>query len=384
MLDEAGIRTALEAGLAESGLPGVVGAVRTRGGESVTVAIGRRSAGEPEPIARDALFWIASMTKAITSVAALQLAAEGRIGLDEPVGRWLPELAAPQVLEGFDDQGAPRLRPARKPVTLRALLSHTSGLAYDFTSADVGRWVAHAGARMGGPGYPEGLPLVFDPGEGWAYGYGLDVAGRLIERLVDADLESVLAERIFRPLGMTSTTFAPTEAQRARSAAMHARLPEGGLAPVPFAMPPPPHFQMGGGGLYSTADDYLRFLGALLEDEPRLLPPAFAELLFTPQVVATRPGVLKSAAPHLALDYDAFPGQPTGWTLGFLSNLEPGPAGRVAGSLSWAGLSNCYYWLDRETGVAGVMMAQLLPFADPGALALFDRFERAVYGAGSA
>jgi CubicO group peptidase (beta-lactamase class C family) len=378
-MEAARIRTALEAGLAQSGLPGITAAALTPSGETVHLAVGRRGADDPAPLTEETPFWIASMTKAITSVVALQLVGEGRVILDDPVGERLPELAAPQVLAGFDADGKPICRPAATPVTLRSLLAHTSGLAYDFTSADLSRWLALTGGDMIGRNPPAGLPLLFDPGSGWSYGYSLDFVGRLIEAVTGAELGAVYAERIFRPLGMSSTTFALTADQRARLAPMHMRLPDGGLAPLAFALPDPPFFQMGGGGLYSTAPDYLRFLTALMGEAGKLLPPDLGRLLFTSQVTEPRPGALVSAAPHLANDFDAFPGQPTGWTLGFLANLEPGPAGRSAGSLCWAGLSNCYFWLDREAGVAGVMLAQLLPFADRGALALFDRFERAVY-----
>lgn len=380
-MGEARIREALESGLAASGLPGVTAAALTPAGETVRLAVGRRGAEDPAPMAEDTRFWIASMTKAVTSVVALQLVAEGRLGLDEPVGAHLPELAAPQVLEGFDADGRPRTRPAARPVTLRTLLNHASGLAYDFTSPEVTRWLSVTGGDMFGRDPAPGLPLLFDPGAGWAYGYGLDFTGRLIAAVTGQDLEAVFAERIFRPLGMTSTTFALTPDQRDWLAPMHARLPDGGVAPLAFALPDPPFFQMGGGGLYSTAADYLRFLTALLGPEPELLPPSMFSLLVTSQVTDPRPGAFVSAAPHLARDFDAFPGQPTGWTMGFLSNLEPAPSGRSAGSLCWAGLANCYYWLDRERGAAGVLLAQLLPFGDPGALALFDRFERAVYQA---
>ncbi len=379
-MTEARIRAALEAQLAASGLPGAVVAAVTPSGESLTLAVGARGLDDPAPMPPDALFWIASMTKAVTAVAALQLVGEGRIGLDEPLGRRLPELEAPQVLEGFGADGAPRLRPARRPVTLRHLLTHTCGLAYDFTNPDVARWALQTGSSLAGRDPPPGLPLVFDPGEGWAYGYGLDFAGRLVERLTDKDLGSVFAERIFAPLGMVDTGFSPTPAQRARTAPMHRRATDGSVAAAPFGMPDPPYFQMGGGGLFSTAGDYLRFLKALLAKDERLLPAEQMGLLLTSQLSEPRPGVLTSAVPQLSNDFDAFPGRPTGWSLGFLVNLEPGPAGRAAGSLAWAGLSNCYYWLDPSHGAAGVMMAQLLPFADPGALSLFERFERAVYG----
>ncbi len=164
---------------------------------------------------------------------------------------------------------------------------------------------------------------------------------------------------------------------------MHVRSPDGAVVAVPFSLPPPPFFQMGGGGLYSTAADYLRFLRAVLGDGPSLLGPPLRTLLVTSQVAEPRPGGLKSVSPHLSSDYDAFPGRPTGWSLGFLVNLEPGPAGRAEGSLAWAGLSNCYYWADPKQKACGVLLCQLLPFADPGVLEALDGFERAVYaGAG--
>jgi len=373
------IRTALEAGLQESGLPGVAIAAITPGGETISLAVGAPSLDAQTPMTPDTVFWIASMTKAVTALAALQLVDAGKLSLDEPVGKWLPGLSDPQVLEGFAEDGAPRLRPARGPITLRSLLTHTSGFGYDFASPDLARWLSHTGSNTLAATAPSGLPLLFDPGEQWAYGHGIDFVGLLIEAVAGKDLGAVFAEQVFAPLGMKDTGLALSPAQRERLAPMHMRLPDGSLAPLPFALPDPPHFQMGGGGLYSTAGDYLRFLTALKAPSPGLLSPELMALLLTSQLSEPRPGVLKSSAPHLARDFDAFPGQPTGWSLGFLVNLEPGPAGRSAGSLSWAGLSNCYYWLDLERGVAGVMLAQLLPFADPAALALFDRFERAVY-----
>lgn len=375
----AAIQSVLEEGLTASTIPGVAVAAITPSGESVNLAVGRLTQLEATPLTPDTLFWIASMTKAVTSLVALQLVGEGRLGLDDPVGRWMPELAEPKVLEGFDAGGAPRLRPARAPITLRTLLTHTSGFGYDFASPELGRWIAHTGSDTLGRTAPKDMPLVFDPGEGWLYGHGLDFAGLLIEAVLGQDLEAVFAERVFQPLGMTETSFGLSPERRARLAPMHMRLPDGGLAPLPFALPDPPFFQMGGGGLYSTAADYLKFLTALMDEAATLAAPDLMRLMTTSQHTEPRPGALTSSTPHLARDFDAFPGQPTGWSLGFLVNLEPGPAGRSAGSLTWAGLSNCYYWLDRERGVAGVMLAQLLPFADPGALALFEQFERAVY-----
>ncbi|MFC3071022.1 serine hydrolase domain-containing protein [Phenylobacterium soli] len=378
-MSEQTIREALEKALAESGLPGAAAAAVTPTGETISLAVGHKGVADPAPLLPDQMFWIASMTKAITSLVALQLVAEGKLDLDAPVGPLVPELAEPQVLEGFGEDGQPRLRPAREPVTLRRLLSHTSGLGYDFASPDLIRWLGHAGQTTMGPTPPAGLPLLFEPGADWAYGFGIDFAGRMIEAVTKQDLGTVFAERVFKPLGMADTGFSLTDAQRARLAPMHARLPDGGLAPFPFGMPEPPFFQMGGGGLHSTAPDYLKFLEAVIGRGPQILPPAQMKLFTESQLTEPRPGVLKSAAKHLSNDFDAFPGQPTGWSLGFLVNLEPGPAGRAAGSLAWAGLSNCYYWADPKSGAAGVLMTQLLPFADPAALKLFEAFERAVY-----
>jgi CubicO group peptidase (beta-lactamase class C family) len=370
------IRATLASALTESGLPGVVVGAFGPADEPCLVAAGRRGVDEPEPMTADAIFWIASMTKAVTSLVALQLVGEGRLGLDEPVGRWLPELAAPSVLEGFDAEGRPRLRAARGEVTLRRLLTHTSGLIYDFFSADMARWAETTGASFGGQSPPPGLPLLFDPGESWGYGYSTDFVGRLIEAVEGVELAQSFSDRVFGPLGLADTTFASSPSLQARLAPMHARTPEGRVISAPFGLPPPPTFLMGGGGLYSTAADYLKFLRALLV-EPPLVPPDLMTLLLTSQHTDPRPGVMKTAMPQLSNDFD--PPGPTGWSLGFLVDLEPGPHGRSAGSLSWAGICNCYYWLDPARRVGGVMLAQLLPFADPGALKLFGSFERAVY-----
>jgi CubicO group peptidase (beta-lactamase class C family) len=243
------------------------------------------------------------------------------------------------------------------------------------------RWVEATGAGFGGPNPPAGLPLLFDPGADWGYGYSTDFVGRLIEAVEGVDLAQSFAKRICGPLGLRDTTFAPGPDQEARVAPMHARTPEGAVVSLPFGLPPPPTFMMGGGGLYSTAADYLRFLRALVA-EPALLPPELMRLLLTSQHTDPRPGAMKTAAPHLSNDFDPFPDSPTGWSLGFLVNPQPGPNGRSAGSLAWAGLCNSYYWLDPARAVGGVMLAQLLPFGDAGALKLFGAFERAVYAGG--
>ena len=376
------LRVILDAGVAAGHAPGFVGAAFGPDG-AVTVTAGALGADNSAPMGPGTVFWIASLTKAVTTAAALQLVEQGRADLDAPVGRWLPRLEQPKVLEGFDAAGAPITRPAREPITLRRLLTHTSGLGYDFCSADLTRYLQATGQSLFGAEDPD-LPLMFEPGGGWLYGIGIDWAGKFIEAVGGEPLDAYLDAHIFQPLGMTDTTFSPGEAHAGRRASVHARLPDGSLLPTAFAMPPPPHFGMGGGGLYGTAPDYLTFLRTILGggtlNGVRILKEETVAAMMTNQVGDVAAGVLKTSNPALSNDFDPMPGVAKGWGLGFMINHAAAPAGRGAGSLAWAGLANCYYWADPAAGRAGVLMSQVLPFADPGVLATFDAFERAAYG----
>jgi methyl acetate hydrolase len=367
------------AGAVAGGLPGVVVAARTPDGEVVEASAGVRGLDNRAPMSPDTHFWIASCTKAITSAAALQLVEQGRLALDEPVGALLPTLASPKVLTGFDAEGKPVLAPAREAITLRRLLSHTTGLGYEFCSEELTRYVAAAGP------YPRGLgpdtPLLFEPGAGWTYGVSTDWTGQLVEAASGEGLDAYCERHILGPLGMTDTTFSPNADQRARRASMHGRGPDGTLGPFPFEMPPAPHFGMGGGGLYSTAGDYLKFLDAILAGGGPILSAASVAAMAGTEWEGEEVGVLPSANAMLCAGFDPFPGMSKRWGLGFLINPAPGPNGRAAGSLAWAGLGNCYYWADPASRTAGVFLAQQFPFGDPAALAAFAAFERAVYGA---
>jgi methyl acetate hydrolase len=372
------IQAALNAAVA-GGLPGLTAAARLPGGEIVEAAAGVRGLDNPAPMTPDTVFWIASFTKAITTAAVLQLVERGAVGLDDAVGPHLPGLAHPKVLTGFDGDGRPRLAEAREAITVRRLLAHTSGLAYEFCNAALARHgAATTPAAMGAV---EGVPLVFEPGSGWTYGVGLDWAGELVTALTGETLDVYLAKRIFAPLGMSETGFLPTSAQAERRASMHARGEGGALAPMPFALPPPPNRAMGGGGLYSTARDYLTFLEAVLGGGAPILAPASVALMKRTEWKGEEVGVLPGVNPQLCAGFDPFPGKVKRWGLGFLINPEPGPNGRSAGSLAWAGLGNCYYWADPANGVAGVLLAQLLPFGDAEVMEAFGAFERAVYSA---
>jgi methyl acetate hydrolase len=334
----------------------------------------------------DTVFWIASMTKAITSAAAMQLVEQGRLALDAPIAEVLPELAAPQVLEGFDAGGEPRLRPARRPITLRHLITHTAGFVYDIWNAEMGRYMDKSGI----PGIITcqnaalALPLTFDPGERWDYGINIDWVGKAVERVSGQKLGAYFAEHLFAPIGMTDTAFKLTRDHRARLAAMHARGEDGTLAVIPFEIPQEPEFEMGGGGIYSTAADYLAFARLFLDDGRaangrQVLKPETVRLMAQNAIGDLNVQLLKTAIPASSNDAEFFPGMVKKWGLGFMISTEAVPGERSAGSLAWAGLGNTYFWIDPADGVAGVILMQLLPFADAKSLALLDRFEKAVY-----
>lgn len=376
----------LSVAISTGAVPGATAMAVTADGVIYEGGGGVRALGAPAPMDPDTVCWIASMTKPLTSLAALQLVERGTLSLEQPASEVLPELADIAVLEGFDAGGAPRLRPAARPVTLRTLLSHTSGFGYEFFNGDF----VKAAAALGLPAIGEGkiatlkAPLLFDPGARWEYGVGIDWAGRMVEAATGKTLGAFLADNLFEPLGMTSTAFVPTPAMQERLASVHVRMPDGGLAPFPLSMPPAPEFQSGGGGLYSTARDYARFVRMVLNggalDGKRVLGSASMPLLTVNQIGALQAGALKSVTP-MALDSEFFPGVKKGWSLAFAVNEAPTPTGRSAGGLMWAGLSNCFFWIDPRAGLGGVMLSQLLPFADPGPMKLWQDFETAVYDA---
>jgi CubicO group peptidase (beta-lactamase class C family) len=366
----------LQAAVAEGAAPGFTAAVASPEGTRLFAA-GVRGAADATPMDERTIFWIASCTKAIVSAAALELVDQGKLDLDEPVGRLLPELAAPQVLTGFDAEGVPQLRPATQPITLRRLLTHTSGLAYDFFHPDLARYLRDRGLTLFTAG-SGGVPLVFEPGEAWQYGIGIDVVGLLIEAARGRTLGEHLAETLFQPLGMADTIFDPTPEQDARRAGLHARLPDGGLAPIDPIPPSPADFR-GGGGLYATAADYLKFLRAVLAGGAGVLSLATIRRLCGNETGELAAGTLVTCMPHLSNDFRPFPEAGPRWTLGFLQNQQALPGGRSAGAVAWGGLANCYYWADPSSGVAGVLFAQVLPFADDRILGVFEALERAVY-----
>ena len=326
--------------------------------------------------------WLASMTKVIVCVGALQLVERGLLDLDAPLGALLPPLAEPQVLEGFDDAGRPRLRPASTPVTLRTLMSHTAGNGYHFWDANVLRYQQVEGL----PNIIEcreaslATPLMFDPGTAWEYGMSIDWVGKAVERAAGLSLEDYLRQHVLDPLGLRHTSFVLSEALRSTLAGMNARTPDG-LVPIDFEITQQPEFFMGGGGMYGSPSDYLTFLRMLLGNGTlngvQILRPETVAEGMRNQIGEHTVGTIVTADPLSSNDVDLLPGTTKKWGLLGMINMEETPGGRSAGSLFWAGLCNSYYWVDWAKGNTGVICTQILPFADPQVLDLADQFENA-------
>lgn len=378
------LQKTLDQALAEQPVAGAVAMLADSGMVLASAASGLADPASGKLMALDGIFQIASMTKAITSVAAMQLVERGLLSLDEPIDPVLPELARAAVLAGFDPDGKAILEPARKAITLRHLLTHTSGLGYAFTSGDM----AKAQGKVP-PGSIASItaPLMFEPGTDWLYGVSTDWVGRAVEAASGQTLGDYMEEHIFTPLAMHDTGFsvAPDKIQR--------RVPllsrqEDGLVPFPIEIGggDAAEFQSGGGGLYSTAADYMRFMRMILNrgslDGARIISADTVAAMSKNQIGAMKAGHMDSVVPLLSGAFDAFPDMHCGWGLGFLINPETGPDGRAADSLAWAGLSNCYYWIDPASDIAGLVLMQFLPFADKAALRVLAAVESAAYPEG--
>ncbi|MBO4223030.1 serine hydrolase [Bradyrhizobium neotropicale] len=366
-------------------IPGVV-AIAATGNEIIYEnAFGKRDLGKDDAMTTDSVFWIASMTKAVTSAGAMQLVEQGKLSLDEPIGKVLPDLASPQVLEGFDADGEPKLRPARTPITLRRLMTHTAGFCYHMWNDDMGKYLAKTGMPAVTTCKNDALklPLTTDPGTRWEYGINIDFIGKAVEAASGKRLDAYLRDHLFAPLGMSDTGFKITDAMRQRLVGMHARAPDGTLAPIPFELEQEPEFHMGGGGLYSTAGDYIKFTRMILSkgrgNGNQVLKPETVALMGQNHMGDLNVTKMVSADLTLSNHVDLYPDMDKKWGLSFLINTAKTAEGRSAGSLAWAGLANTYYWIDPARDVTGVILMQLLPFADGKCLEAFAGFERGIY-----
>jgi methyl acetate hydrolase len=377
----ASLDTELRAAVERKDVPGVVALVTNRDRVIYQGAFGVADVSNGRPLTADALFRIASMTKAVTSTALMQLIEQGRLGLDDPAEKYLPELANLKVFESFDAAtGAYKLRPASKPATVRHFLTHTSGLGYPFTSATLRDFKPRAGET-----YPFGGPLLFDPGERWHYSTSTDVVGRLVEVISGQNLETYFRQHIFAPLKMDDTSYNVPEAKGPRLVAQQQRSGDRMDGAIVLQSPQPPltiAAPIGGGGLASTASDYGRFVRMFLNngalEGARVLKAETVALMGQNHIGAVSVPALKTALPRSA-DFTFIADGRDKWGLGFLITADQVSGKRSPGSLSWGGINNTFFWIDQSRGVAGVIMMQYLPFADAKALAVYDTFERGAY-----
>lgn len=329
------------------------------------------------------VFRIFSMGKAIGSLAALILVDRGLLTLETPVGSVLEEFGDIRVLDSFGPAG-PVLRPPRRPVTVRHLLTNTAGFAYEGWNSRQALYALMTGALHPNSGARIAIkgPLMFDPGDGMTYGYGFDWIGSLVARLDGRDAVTFCQDEIFDPIGMPDTMFEPDRAG-ARLAQTSMRSPDDSFTPFDVSPPAKPEIYGLGQCLYGTAPDYMQFLRFILNDGEidgrHLLSREVMAMMKTPQSGGLTMPLMKTMAPLLSADVELVTSSVTTWTAGFLQNQTDVPGKRSAGSLTWAGFLNTHYWVDHRAGIAAVLMTQLLPFADERFMTMYDEFERAVY-----
>lgn len=365
-------------------VPGLAIAIVDRHGLRHVSGHGWRQVGRPEGYGPDTVGWWAGLTQPLTCLLALQLVEQGRLTLDDPAQQWLPALGEVRVLAGYV-AGRPQLRRPVRPITLRQLMTHTAGFGSELWHPELLRFQELSGT----PGWqscrPEALqmPLLFDPGERWCLGIGVDWVGRLVEAVEASSLEEVFAHQIAGPLGLTDTGFRLRAAMRERLARLHQRSSEGWV-PLDLEIGQSSGaLAMGGAGLYGSVTDLARCLQLWLNDarvgHQALLRPSSLDLMCQNAIGDLRVQPMRSALPALTQDLEFYPGLEKSWTLALMRNDQRTPGGRPAGGLMWGGLPNLAAFIDRRAGLAGLMMVQTLPGGDPRAQALFGEIERIVY-----
>ena len=360
--------------------PGVVALIVGRDAVLYEGAAGKLDVTHDLSMPVNAIFSIASMTKPVTSVAIMMLFEEGKLKLDDPVSKYLTGFDNLQVITKFNEKDATyETRPAKRPMTIRHLLTHTSGIAYGFSNP-----IEYRLSKRTNKDEWE-LPLLDDPGDKWNYGPSTAVLGKIVEKITGEPLETYFQQHIFIPLGMTDTSFAVPLDQQSRVATKYTRV--NGLLQVqpgrkiPSTPTPPFH---GDGGLYSTAQDYGKFMQMLLNGghlgPAKILSEISVKMMGENNIgqmfVELQPAADQSLAKPFPLGagHDKF-------GLGFqIASSDPKYARfRSPGSMSWAGIYNTEFWIDPERHIGVVMMMQVLPFYDDGAIRALRDFEESVY-----
>ena len=373
----AAIDRMFQAAVDKGEIPGVVAAVTNKDRILYLKAFGRQDVARGVPMSTDTVFRIASMTKPVTSVGIMMLYEQGKLRLDDPAGNYLPAYKDREVMATFNEQDATyTTRPANGEMTIRHLLTHTSGLSYPFTSPTVLAIQTKTGKD------PKELPLLFDPGTKWNYSPATAVLGDIVEKLSGQSLEEWDQARIFRPLGMVDTTYAPAPEKAARLATIHQREPTGLVE-----TPNPPQYTpdvRGDGGLVSTASDYAAFVQMLLNEGSwhgkRLLKPETVRLMTTNQIGSVVVETMPAAIPSRSASFPFGAGKDK-FGLGFQITVTDGTRTheRGAGSYTWAGINNTHFWVDPKNGIGVVILTQVLPFYNATSMDVMKRFERLIY-----
>jgi CubicO group peptidase (beta-lactamase class C family) len=331
---------------------------------------GRKSLAGAEPMTRDAIFRIYSMSKPITSVGMMILFEEGKWRLDDPISKYLPEFAHMKVVAGTDARGQPIIEDARRPPTMRELMSHTAGLGYgQMDGREVNRLfreraVMQSDSLQAMTEKVAGVPLLSQPGTAWSYSVSMDVEGRIIEMLSGQTLGQFLEQRVFEPLKMRDTGFTIPAEKLGRLTGLYAFDPKtGGLTPLAAGGPvndysKAPKIESGGGGLASTASDYARFAQMLAGggqlDGARILSPASVKLMGT--------NAIPKAAWDLPNGNGINFGEAIGYGLGVMVVNDPARAGSLEGkgTMSWDGAASTWFWVDPTNDVVFVGMIQVM------------------------
>jgi methyl acetate hydrolase len=359
-------------------IPGIVALVVDADRVVYTGAFGRQDDAAGVPMADDSIFRIASMTKPVTSVAVMMLVQEGDIGLDDPVSDYLPAFEEAQVIASFNPVDKTyTTRPAARPVTVRHLLTHTSGLGYAFSNEILAALVG------GDPGASvTKFPLLHDPGARWTYGESTRVLGTLVEEVSGQALDEFFLERIFMPLGMSDTFYTVPRPKNGRVVTVHRTTPEGLVeTPNPAEITAPVY---GDGGLHSTAADYGKFIQLFLNNGRapngmRLLSESTVALMGENHIGAIFVEQQPAALPALSAPFPLGAGRDK-FGLGFqITGPHRDELERSPGSMSWAGIFNTEFWIDPTRAIGGVLLMQYLPFYDAAAIETLQGFERRVY-----
>ncbi|KAF2128336.1 beta-lactamase/transpeptidase-like protein [Dothidotthia symphoricarpi CBS 119687] len=344
---------------------------------------------------QDTVMWVASCTKLMTSICCMQLVERGQVGLDDPVYTHIPELKDFPILTGFREDGSPIEEKHTKPITLRLLLTHASGLGYDALHPLLMAWLKHHNRVTGTSGKLLSrfdAPLVFQPGESWMYGSSLDYAGLLVERVTGQTLEEYMKTNLWEPLGIKDMTFRLSSRpdMKERMADMSLRDETGRLRWTGSKMPyhDEAHEEvvecMGGQGIFTTAEEYVKILKAVLttDQNEKILKQDTVKELFKPQLGKGSQGMLNGMLKDETMN-NAMGGTPQSivkdWGLGGILLTSDSEEGMAAGSMIWGGLPNLVWWVDLKTGLCGLYAGQVLPPGDAKCAALTRKFQEGIY-----